>query len=41
MKLPTQLASIGAKTTRPLLAIVAPLNFQSMLMVDEMSTHSK
>ena len=38
-KMPTQSALTGAKTTRPLLAVAAPLNLGLMLlMVAEMST---
>jgi len=40
-KVPTQSAVAGAKTTSPLLAVVAPTNFPSLLIVDEMSTQLK
>ena len=39
--MPTQSALSGAKTTRPLLVVVAPANLKLLLMVDEMSTHLK
>ena len=41
-KVPTQLALKGAKTTSPLLAVVAPWNSKlPLLMVGEMSTQLK
>ena len=40
-KMPTQLAFFGAKTTRPSLAVVAPPNLASPLMVDETLTQLK
>ena len=39
LKMPTQSALSGAKTTRPLLVVVAPANVELPLILDEMSTH--
>ena len=39
--MPTQSARDGAKTTRPSLAVVAPVNLKMLLMVDEISKQLK